>query len=227
MRMTSIKKHGLTAAFMASFVATAWAQGIPVIDVAAIAQAIQQLQQGMQQLQQLQQTHQSFNKLTSMGDIAAILNQPGIRQAMPKDFNAVSQALLGQGGTAQQRYDANTLYATTSSANTAYTAEIERQKRVTAGTQSVAQQLYDTTAQRAAGIDQLRQQIGQSEDPKTIMDLQARIASEQLAAQNDLAQIQAFKMLADAEDKVSAQHEKELSQQHMDAVIQSSRSGGQ
>ena len=223
MRIASIKRHGLTIAFVVSLAAAALAQGIPVIDVAAIAQAIQQLQQGMQQLQQLQQTHQSFNKLTSMGDIAAVLNQPGIRQAMPKDFNAVSQALLGQGGTAQQRYDANTLYTSASNANTAYTAEIERQKRVTAGTQSVAQQLYDTTAQRAAGIDQLRQQIGQSEDPKTIMDLQARIASEQLAAQNDLAQIQAFKMLADAEDKVSAQHERELSQQHMDAVIKASR----
>ena len=227
MRIASIRNCGLITAFVASFAAAAWAQGIPVIDVAAIAQAIQQLQQGLQQLQQLQQTHQSFNKLTNMGDIAAVLNQPGIRQAMPRDFNAVSQALLGQGGTAQQRYDANTLYSSASNANTAYTAEIERQKRLTAGTQSVAQQLYDTTAQRAAGIDQLRQQIGQSEDPKTIMDLQARIASEQLAAQNDLAQIQAFKMLADAEDKVSAQHEKELSQQHMDAVIQASRSGGQ
>ena len=68
------------------------AQGIPVIDISAIAQAIQQLQQMQAQLGQLQQTHASFNKLTSMGDIAAVLNNPSVRRALPADFGAASRS---------------------------------------------------------------------------------------------------------------------------------------
>jgi type IV secretion system protein VirB5 len=81
------------------------AQGIPVIDISAIAQAIQQLQQMQTQMEQLKQTHASFNKITSMGDIAAILNKPEIRRALPSDFGAAQSALLGQGAEAVKSGD--------------------------------------------------------------------------------------------------------------------------
>ena len=73
------------------------AQGIPVFDAQGIFQAIQQLQQMQQQFDQLKQTHQAFNKITSMGDIASILNSPAVRKALPADFGAAQSALLGQG----------------------------------------------------------------------------------------------------------------------------------
>ena len=76
------------------------AQGIPVIDTTAIAKQIEQLVESQKQLKQLQDLHSSLNKLTGMGDIASLLSNPAIRQALPKEFAAVEGLLRGQGGTA-------------------------------------------------------------------------------------------------------------------------------
>jgi type IV secretion system protein VirB5 len=176
--------------------ASAAAQGIPVIDVSAIAQAIQQLQQMQAQLGQLQQTHASFNKFTSMGDIAAILNKPDVRRALPSDFGAAQAALLGQGADALKWSDG--IYVNPASDD--YTARVNRQRDGIAGRKSVGQQMYDAASKRIDGIETLRRQIGQSEDPKTISDLQARIQTEIAAANTDVLRMQALAMVIRAEE---------------------------
>ena len=181
--------------------ANAAAQGIPVIDVSSIAQAIQQLQQLQQQFEQLKQTHASFNKLTSMGDIASVLNRPEIRRALPNDYAAAQAALLGEGAEAHKSGDG--IYV--SPASDYYNAQINKQRDGIAGQKSVGQQLYDAASKRIDGIDVLRKQIGQSEDPKTIADLQARIQTEIAAANTDAVRMQALAMVIRAD-----QHQEEL-----------------
>lgn len=193
------------------------AQGVPVIDIAGIAQMIQQLQQMQQQYKQLQDTHNSFNKLTNMGDIAALLNNPDIRRALPADFNAVQSALQGNTPNASQFYNRDTLYSSTSGG--AYTAEIERQRQATAGAKSVGQTMYDAASLRIDGLETLRTQIGQSEDPKTIADLQARLSMETAAAQQDVIRLQALAMVQAAQDKVELQRRGEATEQRLDAEI--------
>ena len=175
---------------------TAHAQGIPVIDVSAIAQAIQQLQQMQAQMDQLKQTHASFNKITSMGDIAAILNKPEIRRALPSDFGAAQSALLGQGAEAFKSGDG--IYV--SPASDYYNAQVNRQRDGIAGQKSIGQQMFDAASKRIDGIDSLRRQISQSEDPKTILDLQARIGTEVAAANTDILRMQALAMVVRAEE---------------------------
>ena len=181
--------------------ANAAAQGIPVIDASSIAQAIQQLQQMQQQFEQLKQTHASFNKLTSMGDIASVLNRPEIRRALPNDYAAAQAALLGEGAEAHKSGDG--IYV--SPASDYYNAQINKQRDGIAGRKSVGQQLYDAASKRIDGIDVLRKQIGQSEDPKTIADLQARIQTEIAAANTDAVRMQALAMVIRAD-----QHQDEL-----------------
>ena len=176
--------------------ANAAAQGIPVIDVSSIAQAIQQLQQMQQQFEQLKQTHASFNKLTSMGDIASVLNRPEIRRALPNDYAAAQAALLGEGAEAHKSGDG--IYV--SPASDYYNAQINKQRDGIAGQKSVGQQLYDAASKRIDGIDLLRKQIGQSEDPKSIADLQARIQTEIAAANTDAVRMQALAMVIRAEE---------------------------
>lgn len=176
--------------------ASAAAQGIPVIDLSAIAQAIQQLQQMQAQLSQLQQTHASFNKLTSMGDIAAILNNPGVRRALPADFGAAQSVLLGQGADALKSSDG--IYV--NPASDYYTTQVNRQRDGIAGQKSLGQQMYDAASKRIDGIETLRRQIGQAEDPKTISDLQARIQTEIAAANTDTLRMQALAMVVRAEE---------------------------
>jgi type IV secretion system protein VirB5 len=175
---------------------TASAQGIPVIDVTAIAQAVQQLQQMRAQLDQLKSTYASFNKLTSMGDIAAILNNPSVRKALPADFEAAQSALLGLG--ADDFKSSDDIYV--SPALDYYTAEVNKQRHGLAGQKSVGQRMYDAASQRIDGIDTLRRQIGQSEDPKTIADLQARIGIEIAAANTDVLRMQALAMVVRANE---------------------------
>ena len=177
--------------------APAAAQGIPVIDVSAIAQAIQQLQQMQAQLGQLKQTHASFNKLTSMGEIAAILNKPDIRRALPSNFGDAQTALLGQGADAFKSSDG--IYV--SPASDYYTAQVNRQRDGIAGQKSIGQQMYDAASTRIDGIDTLRRQIGQAEDPKTIADLQARIGTEIAAANTDVLRMQALAMVVRAQEQ--------------------------
>jgi type IV secretion system protein VirB5 len=172
------------------------AQGIPVIDVTAIAHAVQQLQQMQAQLDQLKSTYASFNKLTSMGDIAAILNNPGVRKALPADFEAAQSALLGLG--ADDFKSSDEIYV--SPASDFYTAEVNKQRDGLAGQKSVGQRMYDAASQRIDGFDTLRRQIGQSEDPKTIADLQARIGIEIAAASTDVLRMQALAMVIRADE---------------------------
>lgn len=176
---------------------SASAQGIPVIDVASIAQAIQQLQQMQAQMEQLKQTHASFNKITTMGDIAAILNKPEIRRALPPDFAAAQSALLGQGADAFKSGDG--IYV--SPASDYYNNQVNRQRDGIAGQKSVGQQMYDAASKRIDGIDTLRRQISQADDPKTILDLQARISTEVAAANTDILRMQALAMVVRAEEQ--------------------------
>lgn len=198
------------------------AQGIPVIDVSSIAQAIQQLQQMQAQMEQLKQTHASFNKITSMGDIAAILNKPEIRRALPGDFGAAQSALLGQGAEAFKSGDG--IYV--SPASDYYTNQVNRQRDDIAGQKSIGQQMYDAASKRIDGIDTLRRQISQSEDPKTTLDLQARIGTEVAAANTDILRMQALAMVVRAEEHQEDLRRAQDFEQSLQKQIDALRSNG-
>ncbi len=201
---------------------SAVAQGIPVIDVSAIAQAIQRLQQMQAQMEQLKQTHASFNKITSMGDIAAILNKPEIRRALPSDFGAAQSALLGQGADAFKSGDG--IYV--SPASDYYNAQVNRQRDGIAGQKSVGQQMYDAASKRIDGIDSLRRQISQTEDPKTILDLQARIGTEVAAANTDILRMQALAMVVRAEEQQAELRRAQDFEQSLQKQIDALRGNG-
>ena len=164
------------------FLALPAAAQIPVIDPAAIAKQIEQIAElrtqietAKDQLTQLQSLHGSLNKLTNMGDIAALLSNPAVRQALPKDFGQLEAALKGQGagalGSRAETYAReNEVYARTG--DDFYATESRRAQLANAGQTSLAQQVYEAASRRRDGLDELRRQIGQSEDPKTTRDLQ-------------------------------------------------------
>jgi type IV secretion system protein VirB5 len=148
-----------------------------------------------------------------MGDIASLLNNPAIRQALPKDFSSAEQALMGKGGSAESYRQRDEVY--TPGGNEFYAQELARVQAANAGGRSVGEQIYAASGKRLEGIEQLRAQIGQSEDPKTTMDLQARIAVEQTHIQNDLLKMQALHMVQRAEIQVQGQRSREQFQKDM------------
>lgn len=219
-----MKKRLLLAALSCLIAGPASAQ-MAVIDWAAIAQMVQQLKAAQEQFALLQQTHDSFNKLTNMGDIASVLNSPGVRQALPSNFAQAEQALMGaggSGGSSSQWEQQDTIV--TPGGNDYYSKEVARVQGANAGSKSMAQQMYDGAAKRSAGIEQLRTQIGQSEDPKTIADLSARIQIEMLAAQQDVLKMQGLAMLQMAEVQTQEQRRRETFDKSVDDNI--TRLGG-
>ena len=202
---------------------------IPVIDPAAIAKQIEQLTElrtqletAKNQLTQLQNLHGSLNKLTNMGDIAALLSNPSVRQALPKDFGQLEAALKGQGvgalGSRAETYARdNEVYAR--AGDDFYATETRRSQLANAGQVSVAQQVYEAASRRMDGLEDLRRQIGQSEDPKTTLDLQARIGSESAQLQNELLKMQALHMLQQAEVQTREQRKREDWDRRIDGNI--------
>lgn len=225
------RRAGLAAASGGAlwFLALPAVAQIPVIDPAAIAKQIEQiaelrtqLETAKDQLTQLQSLHGSLNKLTNMGDIAALLSNPAVRQALPKDFGQLESALKGQGagalGSRAETYAReNEIYAR--AGDDFYAAESRRAQMANAGQSSVAQQVYEAATKRMDGLDELRRQIGQSEDPKTTLDLQARIGSESAQLQNELLKMQALAMLQQAEVQTREQREREDWDRRIDGNI--------
>jgi type IV secretion system protein VirB5 len=201
-------------------------QGMPVVDYTSILKQVEQIAEMQKQLQMLnaqltqaQQLHGSLNKLTNMGEIAALLNNPSIRQALPKDFAAAEQALMGKGGSAETYRQRDEIY--TPGGNAFYAQELARAQAANAGQRSIGEQIYAAAGTRLEGIEQLRGQIGQSEDPKTTLDLQARIAIESAHIQNDLLKMQALAMVQRAEVQVESSRQNEQFQKDLQRSIDS------
>jgi type IV secretion system protein VirB5 len=199
---------------------------IPVIDPAAIVKQIEQmvemakqLQVAKDQLAQAEKLYESMNKLTNMGDIAAALNNPNVRSALGKDFAAVQAALAGQGGNGvgamADKFKAdNEVYSRPG--EDFYAQASKRAQGANAGQASVAQQTLESATRRMDGLTELQRQIGQSSDPKTTMDLQARIAVETAQLQNETVRLQALAMLQTVEAQTQEQQSRERYYQKID-----------
>ncbi|MBY5778825.1 P-type DNA transfer protein VirB5 [Rhizobium leguminosarum] len=223
-------RTGFSLTMMAGLlpVATAFAQGIPVIDETAIAKQIEsitqlksQLDTLNQQLQQAQQLYASLNKVTNMADVAGLLNDPSIRKALPQDFNAIEGLLKGSGtgvfGTSASKFlENNSTYRT--DANDFYAQELARAQNRNAGQMSLGQQIYDAATKRIDGIDQLRRQISSAGDAKDIADLQARLQAETAFLQTDVLRMQALQMVQQAEVQVDDQRKAEDWRKRLDAM---------
>ncbi|MEX2743001.1 P-type DNA transfer protein VirB5 [Rhizobium mongolense] len=208
--------------------AMASAQGIPVIDQTAIVKQIEsitqlksQLDTLNQQLQQAQQLYGSLNKITNMADVASLLNDPSIRKALPRDFNAVEGLFKGSGtgvfgNSASKFLESSSTYRT--DANDFYAQELSRVQNQNAGQMSLGQQIYDAATKRIEGIDQLRRQISSAADAKDVADLQARLQAETAFLQTDLLRMQGLQMVQRAQVQVDDQRKAEDWRKRMDAM---------
>ena len=204
------------------------AQGIPVIDQAALAKQLEsiaqlksQLDTLNQQLQQAQQLYGSLNKLTNMADVASVLNDPTIRKALPQDFNAIESLLSGAGSgafgdSASKFLQSNPTYQT--SANDFYAQELSRIQDKNAGQMSLGQQIYDAASKRIDGIDQLRQQIASAGTSKDVADLQARLQAEAAFLQIDVVRMQGLRMVQQAQAQVDDQRKAEDWRRRVDTM---------
>ena len=208
-----VKRLLIASAMMASFSfsSVSHAQGIPVIDAAGLAQAVQTVTQLQQQLEQAKQLYASMNGARGLG---SILNNPQLRNYLPENWQGVYDAVKSGGyngltSTAKVVRDANKIYDNCANQTGSAQTICYRQAAQAAQYKDFIGNALEASGKRLAQIEGLMGQINATGDAKAIAELQARIGVEQANIQNENTKMQLFKMMADAEEKLVAQQQRE------------------
>lgn len=183
---------------------------IPVTDFASIAQQVMQVLSWAEQLKamadQYQQLEGQFNSLTGNRGYGNLFNNPQLQQYLPADwqstYNQIRSGSLSGGAQAlrQQFGDTRscTLYA-----DTLTRANCQQAINGDYQTYDVFQNALRVANQKPQQIQGLINEIQSTDDPKAIAELQARIAGEQAAMQNEMIKVQLSLQLAETQNKLA------------------------
>ena len=218
-----MKKVLLGVTLSALMSSAAFAQ-IPVTDGASIAQSIAQQVETIakwkmqydQMMSQIEQAKQQYGSLTGSRGLGTIMNNPALRDYLPNDWQGVYDAVKNGGydglsGTAKAVYDANKIFDSCERVSAGDQRKACEARAVKASQdKGFALDAYDKAKGRINQIDQLMAKINDTSDPKAIAELQGRIAAEQANIQNEQTKLQLYAMVAQAEEKVQAQRQREI-----------------
>lgn len=197
---------------------------IPVTDGAAIKTSVQQQVETMakwklqydQMVSQIDQMKQEYQSITGVRGLGDVLNNPALRDYLPDDWQGVydsvkSGGYAGLSGRAGQVYNDNKIYdICVNHTNEQSRISCEAQAVKGAQDKAFALDAYDKAKERLGQIDSLMQEINRTQDPKSIAELQGRIAAEQALIQNEQTKLQMYSMVASAEDRLQQQRQLEI-----------------
>jgi type IV secretion system protein VirB5 len=200
----------------AAFALAAHAQGYPVFDSSTFGQMVLSVKTLGDQLAQLQATYQAVSGTRNLG---TVLYNPALRAYLPADWARVYDAAAAGGyagisGPLRAVQDGERLSATVADAQ----ASIAARSRTTAMTdKAVGLRAFEGARERLAQIEQLMRQINLTSDAKSVQEIQARIAVEQAAVQNETTKLQLVSMLQRAEERLVEQQKSDLAQRILSA----------
>lgn len=186
---------------------------IPVTDGANLMQQIQQVLSWVQQLKamadQYQQLQGQYNAMTGNRGYGNLFNNPQLQQYLPANWQQVygqlrTQGLDGLSGGAQ-------VFRQQIGDNRSCSMLADTQARMSCNqaiaspyqTYDVFQSALNVANQKPQQIQSLISQIQTTDDPKAIAELQARIAGEQAAMQNEMLKVQLSVQLAEAQNRLA------------------------
>lgn len=192
-----------------------------VIDVASVTQLIQQVQTAVQELQtaqsELAQARQSYQSMTGTRGMQNLLSGTN-RNYLPTDMSSLEATLSGSGGTygalasnVQAAMNANAVLspATLASLSAAERNAILAQRQAVALRQGISQQALANSSSRFSQVQQLISTIGSAQDPKAILDLEARISAEQGMLQAEQTKLQVLYQTLRAQQAAEEQSSRE------------------
>ena len=194
---------------------------LPVIDVRAIAQMLQQIQTLQQQLatarNKLQQAQSAFAAMTGPRGMEQLLANE-VRNYLPPDWAQVANAVdAARGQYAALSNELQQLMARNAVLNAGELANlgpqdrqrIADQRRDVALSQGMAREALAAASSRFASLRSLIDAIPNAEDPKAVMDLQARIAAEQAMLANEHTKLTMLFEASAAERAAGEQQQRE------------------
>lgn len=172
------------------------AGGIPVIDVANLANTLENIVQWGKQLQAMKEQYAQqlaqYQSMTGKRGFGNVLNDPKLRQYLPVDAQKVYSQMMRP----MQSMDVCNGQITESL--TLCQAEVKKYYI----DRDNYEKAYDTASAEQTQIQGLMDQINNTDDPKAIAELQARMAGEQAKIQNTVVQLQLSAQLAEIQNKL-------------------------
>lgn len=192
------------------------AAGIPVVDSASIAQDAANFAQQMIEManqlntlkSQLEQQIKQYESMIGDRGMGQILDGQ-VRNYLPDDWDTVMNLLNSSNGydslssNIQSYINENKIISDTEMQDMPETTRIllEKKRKLYAINKSMSVEVYNKASERVALLQQLTDKIGSSTDQKAILDLQARIESEQTQLANEAAKLQALSQQLINEDR--------------------------
>jgi type IV secretion system protein VirB5 len=192
-----------------------------------VEKQVQQIEQMRQQVEQakaqLEQAKSQYQALTGSRNLGEVLNNPVYRDYLPQQWQGVYDSVR-QGGYAGLTGNAKTIQANNQVFDTCAVLSRDpdkaRAKEAVAACQAAAAlhaqqkafalEAFDKARGRLDQIQGLMRAINATKDPKEIAELQARIAVEQAAIQNEQTKLQMYQLAAQAERDLQLQREREI-----------------
>lgn len=178
------------------FAASALAQGIPVIDAAALVQQIQQVaawaNQYSQMVEQYQKMTEQLNAIKGMRGMGNLLNVSSLRQQLPTDFISQFDKLRNM-GAAGATAEAIAIYDSIKTFNCASQFPSNQASRVSCEASAMVQptnlslinKSITSSTNRMTQLQGLMSTIDSADDIKAAQDLANRISLEVAVLQNE------------------------------------------
>ncbi len=220
----------LAAAIMSSvLVVPGYSGTVPVIDatlinqqmqthLAEIGKMVEQINHLKMQYDQLQQTYTAITGTRNLGDV---LNNPLLRNYIPANWKDVYSSIRDGGyagltGTGKAVRDSNRIFDICAGIADSTARKIcERQTAKAAQDAAFSTEAYDKTKDRLRQIEDLMRMVNTTTDQKGALEAIARLQAEQAMIQNEMTRIQLYRMLAETEEKLIQQQQKEIAHQQM------------
>ncbi len=197
---------------LAGVMVTSASAQIPVTDVGAIADLVSQLQTLEHQVataeKQLEQAQQEYQAKTGGRGMEQLLSGTP-RNYLPATWPDVRSSFAAGIGAAVSN-NAVLSNAQVSALSPGNQLGLAADRRSAALQQLLAQQALATTSARFAALQKLIDAIPTAVDQKGVLDLQARIGSEQVMLLNEQSKLQLLNTAAQADDLVNRQRSREL-----------------
>lgn len=202
------------------FTASLQADGIPVFDRSNMAHQLKELAHLVEQIRtlqrQLDQAEQQYKALTGHRGFGRRFYDPNLRKALPLEWRKVYDSLQEAGQGARGVQDILQKERFSGSIEEMQKHIQDRRQRTTATHKAMGLKAYQGTQARLDQIESLMDEIDQTDDPKAIAELQARIAIEQAAIENEMTKIQLISQLQRAEDQLIEEQKDDMSRRMLD-----------
>jgi len=208
------KNYVLISLLYLSLASPAFAGGIPVYDASTFTQMVTQLNQMskdyQKQLEQLEQAVKQANAMTGTRDMGSLANgavQSDLRRYLPNTWeetmHMMSTSGLGATATQTQGIYSNLLSAykplagadlMTSDPSGTISKAFDRRSNTTYAAMATAEQSYNSTETRISAYEDMLQELNNTTDLKSSIDLGSRISAENGLLMSDLLLMSTIQM---------------------------------